>query len=339
MFPHLNVPVPHSSVRFLLDALPADIETHPFTWNTALRADYDVLHVHWPEGLLRGTSPARVLLQRLRFLALAARLTINNTPVIWSVHDDSPLEKGPLGEGLFLALWDKLTTRRIYMYNSARPRPHSARDVMIPHGCYSPLFPDSRDARREKIVPGRVVLFGHIRPYKGIEEFLSTMAEMTTSNRLESDVSLLIAGRDTFRWYTKRLRQLASSLPNVTIRAEYLDDDDVEELLLTAEAVVLPYQKIYNSGVALLALTLKRPIIVQQSPTMAELATEVGGSWVTVMPFPASAADFGAAHEVAREAHGQGVPDLSQRAWADIGQRYADVFRSADTRSSQLLLK
>jgi beta-1,4-mannosyltransferase len=320
--PHFAGVRPNPTVKLLVNSLPSDIEAINFSWKSALWGDYDILHVHWPEALLRARGHPR-LSRKILFFLLLLRLTLRRTPSVWTVHDERPHDSGSWDQSVLLSLWGRLVTRRVFMFDVARPTPGSHRDVVIPRGDYAALHPLSADARRENIIPGRLLILGFIRPYKGIEEFLSTFAASAGSN-----LSLVIAGQSLSPKLTENLRRLCGAMPRVDLRTDYLSDTEIEELVVSSEAVILPYRAIYNSGVALLALTLKRPIIVQRSRTMEELAGEVKGSWVTLFDIPATGENFLTAYHRALTSHEQSPPDMSRRHWPDVGHKYASLYRS-----------
>src|SRR3546814_15020768 len=64
---------------------------------------------------------------------------------------------------------------------------------------------------------------------------------------------------------TAELRQAAASAGNIHLQLEYLSDAEIERITDEADAVVLPYRDIVNSGSALLALSRFRPVIAPRS--------------------------------------------------------------------------
>jgi len=77
---------------------------------------------------------------------------------------------------------------------------------------------------------------------------------------------------------------------------------------------VLNYQRVTNSGAALLALSLDRPVILPETPVFRELRDEVGGDWVFLFqddPMPAIDACL---DRVRRDR-----PRLERRGWDDLG--------------------
>jgi beta-1,4-mannosyltransferase len=127
--------------------------------------------------------------------------------------------------------------------------------------------------------------------------------------------------------------QLASDAKNVTVKIEVLSDEQLAEVILGSTLVVLPYRNMYNSGAALLSLTLRRPILVPDSPTMRELQQEVGEHWVFLFDGELTTDDLREALRSAAVPRA-GDPDLTRRDWARVGQEYAALYGSIVRRGS-----
>jgi beta-1,4-mannosyltransferase len=92
---------------------------------------------------------------------------------------------------------------------------------------------------------------------------------------------------------------------------------------------VLAYTRVWNSGAALLSLSLDTPILAPAVPLFVELQQEVGADWVMLYRHPLTGADLDAAVGRARS-HPEGArPDLSRRAWpaaaAALGAFYSSL--------------
>src|SRR3546814_4416972 len=92
-----------------------------------------------------------------------------------------------------------------------------------------------------------------------------TLLPYTTLFR--STARLVIAGYCTDADLTAELRQAAASAGNIHLQLEYLSDAEIERITDEADAVVLPYRDIVNSGSALLALSRFRPGIRSEEHT------------------------------------------------------------------------
>ena len=88
--------------------------------------------------------------------------------------------------------------------------------------------------------------------------------------------------------------------------------------------VTLPYRRILNSGSALLALGLDRPILVPETPTFSELAGEVGEQWVRRFHGTHLVAEH---LESALEDLPEGAPNLSAYDWDLVAAATLEAYR------------
>jgi beta-1,4-mannosyltransferase len=208
------------------------------------------------------------------------------------------------------------------MYESALPSPRERRDVCIPRGDYEPVYGTIRE-RHAGVPPspGKLLLFGVLRPYKGIERLIDAVREAA-----DEGVELLVTGGVFRESYGRELLR-ANDARNVTVRIQVLSDEELAEVIQHSAIVVLPYRDMYNSGAALLSLTLRRPILVPDTPTMRDLRQEVGEHWVHLFEGELTTEHLrqvvrAAAAAPARE------PDLTRRDWARVGRSYAALYDS-----------
>ena len=80
--------------------------------------------------------------------------------------------------------------------------------------------------------------------------------------------------------YTASIADLAARADNVNLVVGRVADQDLIDEVLAADAVLLTYRDLYNSGVVFLALSLGRPVIVRDGPAARELQREYGPEWV-----------------------------------------------------------
>jgi D-inositol-3-phosphate glycosyltransferase len=124
----------------------------------------------------------------------------------------------------------------------------------------------TRDARRQLGVEegDKVALFfGQIAPYKGLEYLIQALAILA---RKGLAVRLIVAGRvksgrdDYWESVQRTLRE--SGLGDAVIqRIQFIPDEEVEPYFKAADAVVIPYTHIFQSGVPFLAYSFGLPVI------------------------------------------------------------------------------
>lgn len=310
-------------VNQIAEGAPADVRVRYFSWRTALRSDYDVLHLHWPELLLRARTRRKRLAKRIAMRMLLARLRRTGVPLVRTVHNVQPHETTGGAEERLLARIDRSTDLFIRLNPTTRPI-GSAPVTTILHGHYRDRFAAHP---RYPAVPGRVMYFGLIRPYKGLDRLIEVVP------RLAGDgVTLRIVGSPS-----AEMRALveAAALREPTVSAElsFVPDAQLVAEVSTAELIVLPYRELHNSGVLLVALSLDKPVLVPRSAAADAMAEEVGDGWITQFDGDLDASDVAAALTAAR-AGIAGRPRLDGRDWALLGEHHAAAYRRALARSA-----
>lgn len=260
-------------VDLVVDAAAPGTTLRFFSWPAALAGRYDLLHVHWPELLVRDSARpwARLLKRRLLDLLLV-RLRLTRTPLVWTAHNPSPHESGPPAEQRSLA---RLARRVDLVVDlGAGPATGAARaeTFAIPLGHYRDLYarhpaPASED--------GRLLHFGIVRPYKGVPALLEAFAGLADAGARLSVVGSPHPGQGG------AVERAAATDPRISATLAYVEDDRLVEEIRRAQLVVLPYLGgMRNSGAILAALSLDRPVLVPRSPTNGALDREVGPGWV-----------------------------------------------------------
>jgi beta-1,4-mannosyltransferase len=295
----------------------AGAEVHWFTWRRGLLGRYDVLHVHWPEVMLRRDGWLARLAARARFGLLLVRLTATRTPVVRTLHNVAPHEPGDRVERLLLRWCDQRTAYWVLLNPyTLLPRPGSC--TVIPHGHYAAWYAGHRIGSP---VPGRVLTFGRLRPFKGTEALLAAFAGTE-----DPDASLRVVGRPAGPGMRELVEAGAAADARVTARLDYVDDAALAAEIGAAQLVVLPYRQLHNSGALLLALSLGRPVLVPAGPSTDDLAAEVGPGWLHRYDGELAAETLAKAMAATRQLPAA-PPDLSRRDWALIGERYVAVYR------------
>lgn len=300
---------------------PEDVEVSYFSWRRALRGGYDVLHLHWPEFLVRGRNRRTRLAKRQAMRALLLLTRVRGVPVVRTVHNVRPHAEGGAGERRLLATVDRRTTTFILL-NPTTPVLPGQDAVTIPHGHYRDRFAAHPRARRED---GLVLYFGIIRPRKGVEALIEVFTAGARAHQ-----RLRIVGSPTPE-LRERITSMTAGQSNVTTRLEFVDDDELVREITAATLIVLPYTEMHNSGAALVALSLDRPVLVPRTPSNAALAAEVGEEWVIQYDGPLTDAILTDAIARASAPRAAERPHLDGRDWDEVGRRHRDIYRAALT--------
>lgn len=151
--------------------------------------------------------------------------------------------------------------------------------AVIPHGNYlhalRPMPPVEVARERLGIPPHAKVLlfFGQIKDVKGLDVLLNAMPAVL---RQYPEAVLLIAGKPwktDFAEYQARIDELEIHDSCVT-HIRYIPDEDVPLYYGAADLVVLPYRRIYQSGVVLMAMSYGKAVLVSDIPGMLEVVQD-----------------------------------------------------------------
>jgi D-inositol-3-phosphate glycosyltransferase len=114
-----------------------------------------------------------------------------------------------------------------------------------------------------------ILFFGQIKKSKGLDVILNAMSKLNKSN---SNVLLVIAGKiwkDNNEFYNEIIQ--SKKLDSCVIqRLGYVKNEDVPYYMSCASMVILPYRKIYNSGVLSRAMSYKLPIVASNLEPFSE---------------------------------------------------------------------
>lgn len=257
-------------------APPPGWEQDFFTWGRALLGRYDVLHVHWPEQLVRDSRRPWLRWVRRRLLdLLLLRLRLRGVPVVWTAHNPAPHEQGSAAERRSLLRFSRRIATTIHLTAAGRGpgEPH----VEVPHSHYREHFArvTTPAARATEQVPGRVLYFGIIRPYKGVESLLAAFSGLDAPG-----AGLRVVGHP-HPGQAEVVRAACDRDHRISAVLRYVHDEELVREVRAAQLVVLPYRgQMHNSGTLLAALSLDRPVLVPRSATNTTLSERVGPGWV-----------------------------------------------------------
>jgi len=239
----------------------------------------DVIHFQWlPLPLVDGL-----------FLPLLRRIA----PLVLTVHDTLPFNGSPRSVVQAAGAFGAFRQFDHLIVHTDQGRQRMASLVAgglsrIPHGLLhagSPGAeiggPSERDGRMT------LLMFGQIKPYKGVDVLLEALARLPEQSR--SRLRVCIAGKPHMDM--DPLHALAARLgvgESVEFRLGFVPDHDLEELFREANAVLFPYREIEASGALMATLAHERPVIASRLGSFAELL-EDGREALLVPPGDAAA--------------------------------------------------
>ncbi len=301
-----------------VDSSP-DVTVATFGWTDALLGRFDVLHLHWPELLARGSGPIKTRLRWVAFALLLLRIRIGRKALVRTLHNLEPHERAGRWESALYRWCDRSTTLFIRL-NDHTPLPVPKPGITIPHGHYRDWY---RTHPSVPPVAGRLLYFGLVRPYKGLEQLTAAFHDIPGDA-----VTLRLVGDAGAAGGKLRSALAAGEDARFSTRLEYLTDADLAAEIGAAEVVVLPYRQMHNSGAAILALSLGRPVLVPDNEVTSDLADEMGPGWVIRFDDPLDGEALADGLRRAR-ARRSGAPDMSGREWELVASRHIDAYRCA----------
>jgi beta-1,4-mannosyltransferase len=328
-------------VALLYDALRANGVVIDHVSGRRLLSRPDVVHVQWPERLVR-TNHARTLVHdagKLLLLIAAARL--RGTILVWTAHNLQPHERHHQRlMDAFMALFVSQVDLVIGLTAGSRA-PLVARHpllrrrpfVVVAHGHYRDAYAGGeRDKaasrRRLGLAPAQRTLLalGYVRKYKNLPDLVGAFV-----SRPEADAQLAVVGRLGSEALGDEIEAARGRDERVHLRLSEATPDEVVSWHAAADVVVLAYDtsSSLNSGAALLALSLDRPVVMPDGPSARELREQVGADWV--IPVRGEVPDFLAA-ALAAPAPEESRPALDHLEWDRLAEQTLAAYELARER-------
>ncbi len=133
-----------------------------------------------------------------------------------------------------------------------------------------------------------LLFFGYIRPYKGLSHLIESMGIL----RDRMDARLLVVGE--FYEDETPYRELVERLglaQQVRFVDRYVGNEEVQAFFTASDLVVLPYISATQSGIAQIALSLDRPVVVTRVGGLPEVVSEGKTGFIVPSADPRAIAD------------------------------------------------
>lgn len=250
-------------------------------------------------------------------------------PLVLTVHDSVPYngEKRLFFRRLGQELVLKLAHRVIVHTQSARQTllaqgVPAERIHVIPHGplglTVGAAPPAPRDPR------WTLVLFGEIKPYKGLDVLIAAVAAVPPTVR--RDLRVVVAGRPRMDMAPLLARIGAAELQeHFDLRLKRLSEEEMAALFAEADGFVFPYWQIDASGVYHLVQSLGKWLIASRVGVFAESMRAQDGRLVP----PGDVAALARALEEAVATRPVGGARAPAASWNDIGSATRALYESA----------
>lgn len=264
---------------------------------TNLLKKADAVHVHWPHNYADSGTLLYAIARSALLLILCAYHRAQGSRLVWTVHDlHSFQQRRPKFEAVVMNLFRRLTTSLVFLNGSSQGALYTANPEMrsrdwrlVPHGLYGDRYPEKvtkAEARRELGLTREktiVLCPGDLKPYKNTE---AVIAAISATRR--QDLCLVIAGRCDPPSYESeigaQIEEAQHAGADIVWLNERHDANGLARAMDASDAIVLPYSTSWNSGMAILSLERRRPIICSSASAFADLWKSTSDYWVRMAP-------------------------------------------------------
>ncbi len=255
--------------------------TREFRWRPAVLWKTNVVILHWPEEFFTTDGKSATLKSIFKLVAIRLSKHLWRTRFIWVAHNAAPHDTKnsvPRLTRWFLRSVDGI----IFLSASSRdligtlyPESRERKSLVTVHGHYRDAAVTPLSASPIPNGDVKLVYFGRVRPYKNLEALVDAATGV-------SGLQLLVSGMATDRSIEEALLARAGRARHIRLdlRNTPIGDAKFEAIVDSADAVVLPYRNILNSGTALFALSRNRPVLAPNIGSLPELREAVGSDWI-----------------------------------------------------------
>ncbi len=237
---------------------------------------------HVPDMLAyrrRARAADVVHFQWLSVQQLDARLLPSGVPLVLTAHDVLPREPRPGQRKAQLRLYERVDAVVVHTEHGRERLTGElgidpAKVHVIAHGAFTHLAdapgPGPLPAELAAVDKPVVLLFGLMRPYKGIDVAVEAWRGI-------EDAELWVVGMPLMD--TASLR--AAAPRGVRFVERFIDDRELPAFFRRADLVLLPYREIDQSGVLFTALAFGRPLLLSDVGGFPEIAAQGAAALVT----------------------------------------------------------
>lgn len=215
--------------------------------------------------------------------------------------------------------------------------PH--RVSVVPHGLLAAESGRSSGAGRGRPGPLRILFFGQIKPYKGLDTLIEAVAHLSTE--LRRRVHLRICGQPYMDMSPILSKVEEAGLSDIVdFKLERIPDAEVDSLFSAADVIAMPYHRIDASGVLSKALAHGLAVLASDTGGFAEflrheenaLLCPVGDADAFCRMVTRLATDAALVDRLRTNARRLGHATPS---WSEIGARTLELYQDVAVRSGK----
>ncbi|MGD1914664.1 MAG: glycosyltransferase [Phycisphaerales bacterium] len=293
----------------------------------------DVFHLQWAHVFTAGRHlPASVRGTR-RLLSTLDGIRRRGIRVVWTVHNlvHHEAKGGALGPKFQMWAMRQIARRCnaliVHGEHGAalvreRYRVPDVPIAVVDHPSFIGSYPaevSQEDARAELDLPQDATVLAHVgqlRRYKGVISLINAFKQTERDNAF-----LLVAGRISDEPTRRALTEASDS--RIRLHEGFVRDEKLQVFFRAADAVVLPYARVFTSGSAALAGTFGRAVI---APNVGCLPDQIGDAGILYPP-----ADRDALPSALQRAMGDrdAIREMGELAWSFAQERTWDALAEA----------
>jgi beta-1,4-mannosyltransferase len=250
-------------------------------WLDENKNNVDVVHFHWPAYIYSKSDFKEFFDSMIGFIGLLRLAKKYKIKIVWTVHNLFPHERNNMlleyitrlslcwyTDALFVHFWGaKERIKRLFFKKS--------NVYVIPHGTFEEVFPNTKNRLQARQVleiqedAFVYLMFGPIRPYKGIVDAIDAFLRCKEDNDI-----LLIVGSPSDKGLSDYVAKQSIARIGIKSHIYLVDKADVCVFFNSADVVLLPYKDVFTSGNLFLAITFKVPVICPDIGIMEDLVND-----------------------------------------------------------------
>jgi beta-1,4-mannosyltransferase len=253
-----------------------------FRWNSLLLAKTSFIIFHWPDEFFTRANSFEGVKSLIKLVVLHLAKMLWGAKFVWVAHNAKPHDSANLDslpKRWFLRSLDGVVflseySRKLIQGLYPEIRPCDSLVTVLPHYRGSSVSRETPYANA--IGDIHLLHFGQIRPYKNIEALVDVVSAVPVG------VHLSVAGMVMDQTLCETIKAKVQRLSHITVdlREVPIAEAELEMIVDSSDAVVLPYKNILNSASALFSLSRNRPILAPNTGSLPELREAVGHDWV-----------------------------------------------------------
>jgi len=255
-------------------------------------------------------------------------------PVVLTVHDTTPFNGKSVARAQVEGFDRVFRSVDRLIVHTGRGRDaliasgvDAGRVTIVPHGLLGPAALQKRVQARVAGERWRVVQFGKIQDYKGVDVLIEALGLLGSGERARLEV--IVAGEPLIDLEPLRVRAQALGLAGETLafRPYRHSQTEMDNVLAEADAFVFPYRAIEASGVLFLVASLGKWIVASDLGAFAELVGRDKGVGALVPTGDAAALASALVDSIGRAPTRDAAADVPD--WTQIGAMTRAVYAEA----------